>query len=69
MPLQVGGWLCIPSDDENPAVELKARKSLFRKENHNFLLPARKAVGLYLQVTCQGFKEEKSDFILFFSWF
>lgn len=69
MLLQVGWLLCILLDYENPAVELKELKSLFRKENHNFLLPARKAVGLHLQVTCQGFKKEKMDFILFFSGF
>lgn len=39
---------------------------MFRKESHHFLLPARKAAGLYLQVTCQGFNKEKLDFILFF---
>lgn len=51
---------------ENPAVELKKLKSLLKKENCKFLLPARKAVGLHLQVTCQRFKKEKLDFILFF---
>lgn len=69
MPLQVGWLLSVLSDYENPAVELKELKSLFRKENNNFLLPARKAVGLHLQVTCQGFKKEKLDFILFLSGF
>lgn len=53
-------------DCENPAVELEELKSLFTKESHHFLLPARKAAGLCLQVTCQGFKKEKLDFILFF---
>lgn len=62
--------LCVPLDYENPALELKELKSLFRKENPNFLLPERKAVGLHLQVTCQGFKKEKLGFILvFFSGF
>lgn len=72
MLLQVGWLLCIPSDYENPAVELKELKSLFRKENHNFLLPARKAVGLHLQVTRQGFKKKNwilaSFFFLVLRW-
>lgn len=39
----------------NPAVELKELKLLFRKANCHLELPARKAVGLSLQASCQRF--------------